>query len=82
MYQRLLSDESYPLKDALRLIHKLEFYRVVDEIVKTKMNARYGGLTSYFTNWEKSIDEIKKEEWSEWWNERYRHEREKEDKEE
>ena len=71
LYQREIQQKDMPLKDVLRLVHKLEFYRKVDTELKVNLNERYGAETTYFTDWNAKIDEVRKEEWIDWWNERW-----------
>jgi hypothetical protein len=55
------------LNDTFKIVHKLESYGALTEDLKTKLNEKYGTHTTYFGDWQKTIDELPKTEWSDWW---------------
>lgn len=55
------------LNDTFKIVHKLESYGALTEVLRTKLGEKYGAQTTYFGDWSKAIDELQKTEWSDWW---------------
>lgn len=48
-------------------MHKLESFGAFTDDLKVKLNEKYGTKTTYFGDWSKSIEDLPKSEWSDWW---------------